>query len=133
MEISNPKEFQQFFNLEGQILNEGPIPDDETNEELVPNNILPTKFSSDLFHSTQEICEKPGCVETAADFLLRMDRNVDPCDNFYDFVCKKWSHDTVIPDDKTEVSNFGSAVEEIYKKARILVEGKHKENSNTFL
>lgn len=36
----------------------------------------------------------------AAEVLKSMNRNVDPCDNFYEFVCGNFLKETNIPDDK---------------------------------
>lgn len=43
-------------------------------------------------------------IVLASEMLKGMNRNVDPCDNFYEFVCGNFIKETVIPDDK--VSTF---------------------------
>ncbi|XP_057672734.1 endothelin-converting enzyme 1 isoform X2 [Diorhabda carinulata] len=36
-------------------------------------------------------CRTDECLRTAANYLWSMDQTVDPCDNFYQFVCGRWS------------------------------------------
>lgn len=43
-------------------------------------------------------------IVLASEMLKGMNRNVDPCDNFYEFVCGNFIKETVIPDDKVSTS-----------------------------
>lgn len=36
---------------------------------------------------TRQICESSDCIHQAASVLSRMDTNVNPCENFYEFAC----------------------------------------------
>ena len=47
-----------------------------------------------------------GCITTAAEILDKLNENVDPCDDFYQFACGGYIASTVIPDDHTKVSSF---------------------------
>lgn len=43
-------------------------------------------------------------IVLASEMLKGMNRNVDPCDNFYEFVCGNFIKETVIPDDKVSIN-----------------------------
>ena len=47
------------------------------------------------------LCLSESCVLNAADLLKQMDRNVDPCQDFYKFACGGFIADTVLPEHKT--------------------------------
>ena len=49
------------------------------------------------------VCLSEGCVVAAGDLLTQMDRNVDPCQDFYNFACGGYIANTVLPQDKTEI------------------------------
>lgn len=38
--------------------------------------------------------------------LNYMDETIDPCDDFYEFACGKYVHETTIPEDKSSKSSF---------------------------
>lgn len=46
------------------------------------------------------------CIKNAASLLASIDRNVNPCDDFYEFSCGNWIKTHPIPDDRATVSNF---------------------------
>ena len=47
------------------------------------------------------LCLSESCVLTAAKLLKQMDRNVEPCQDFYRFACGGFVADTVLPEDRT--------------------------------
>jgi predicted metalloendopeptidase len=47
-----------------------------------------------------------GCIKAAADILDKLNTNVDPCDDFYQFACGNFIENTVIPDDRSRSSMF---------------------------
>lgn len=51
-----------------------------------------------------------------------MDETVDPCDNFYQFSCGRFVADTIIPDDKTQMTTFGMLNDKLDEQVRRLVE-----------
>ncbi|XP_021947553.1 neprilysin-2 isoform X2 [Folsomia candida] len=68
------------------------------------------------------ICNTKGCVRTAAAIIQNMDEEVDPCDNFYEFACGGFVKNTIIPDDKTQMTTFGILNDKLDEQVRILVE-----------
>uniref|UniRef100_A0A665X4X1 Phosphate regulating endopeptidase homolog, X-linked n=1 Tax=Echeneis naucrates TaxID=173247 RepID=A0A665X4X1_ECHNA len=52
--------------------------------------------------STQEeFCLTPECIEAAGSLLSKMDRSVDPCEDFYSFSCGGWLKENPIPEDSS--------------------------------
>lgn len=51
-----------------------------------------------------------------------MDRNVEPCDDFYKFTCGGFLDSTVIPDDKTSVNTFSIIADALLEQLRTSIE-----------
>ncbi|XP_074839475.1 phosphate-regulating neutral endopeptidase PHEX [Carettochelys insculpta] len=56
------------------------------------------------FRPKQQYCLTSECVEAAASILSKINRSVDPCENFFRFACDGWTSNNPIPEDS---SNFG--------------------------
>ncbi|XP_077592710.1 phosphate-regulating neutral endopeptidase PHEX [Stigmatopora nigra] len=49
----------------------------------------------------QEFCLTPECIEAAGAILRKMDKSVDPCEDFYTFSCGGWLENNPIPEDSS--------------------------------
>lgn len=64
----------------------------------------------------------------ASRLLKNMDREVEPCDDFYDFACGGFLKSTIIPDDKTTVNTFTGISDELQNQLRTSIEEKSPPN-----
>ncbi|XP_029037106.2 endothelin-converting enzyme homolog [Osmia bicornis bicornis] len=66
----------------------------------------------------RQLCETEKCVRIAASLKESMDTSVDPCDDFYKYVCGKWPDEHPIPDNSLTNSWFEERRERVYRKIR---------------
>ena len=67
---------------------------------------LQNRIIDDQEVDDREYCLTPECVKSAGSLLNSMDLNVDPCDDFYNFVCGSWI-DTAILEEASRHSVMG--------------------------
>ncbi|CAF0727802.1 unnamed protein product [Adineta steineri] len=53
-----------------------------------------------------ELCVTPYCVKAANYLIESIDETVEPCEDFYQFVCGTWIKNNRIPDDSNVVNTF---------------------------
>jgi len=77
---------------------------------------------SDNPSDTSDICLTRECILASATLFKNMNTSVDPCQDFNQFACGNFIHDQVIPDDRGRLSAFTPASEELYKRAKNMME-----------
>ncbi|CAG5129964.1 unnamed protein product, partial [Candidula unifasciata] len=55
-----------------------------------------------------EVCITPECVAAAVLIMRKMNRTTDPCVDFHEFACGRFSRETVIPKGRFQVTTFTS-------------------------
>lgn len=61
-----------------------------------------------------------------------MDQAVDPCEDFYSFVCGKFQENTVIPDNQTSVTRFSMLRDQVNEQIRTILEESLREGEPKF-
>lgn len=83
-------------------------------------------ISTDSIPATEEdghkICVTNGCVKAAAAVLANIDDSAEPCDDFYQFACGKFTKDAQMDDDKTSRTTYNAVNDMLVKKVRWLLE-----------
>ena len=51
-------------------------------------------------------CMTQECVKESAYILNKMETNIDPCTDFYQYACGKWEKNTPIPPSKSKYGSF---------------------------
>jgi hypothetical protein len=73
-----------------------------------------------LYHkktSIYSLCLTPSCIEISHAFSSGMNQSVDPCDDFYEFVCGRWIRTNIIP----KGYSSWSTIRELAEKGLILL------------
>ncbi|XP_015110388.2 neprilysin-2-like [Diachasma alloeum] len=73
-------------------------------------------------NSTDDFCRTSTCLHAAAEVLKKMDRDVEPCDDFYRFACGGFLKNTSIPNDRDQVDTFSVIRDKVQEQLRISVE-----------
>lgn len=67
--------------------------------------------SSSWANKTEQECSNIGCVHASATLFARINNDVKPCEDFYDFACGTFLSNTFTADEKPEV-NTGSLMQD---------------------
>lgn len=62
------------------------------------------------------------CEERAKLVLQSLDDNVDPCDDFYGYVCNNWMRSNPVPDDRARFSSFDSLRIKLQQRLKDILE-----------
>lgn len=92
------------------------------------NNVISNNDKGSKSNGYENLCLTPGCVHSASNMLDQMDKNVEPCDDFYSFACGNFVKETIIPDEKVSVNTFSIIGDKLQEQLRTLVTDPILEN-----
>lgn len=70
----------------------------------------------------KEYCTKASCVHAAAVVLEKLNTEVDPCEDFYDYACGNFASDLGVPDEKTTIDTLSFVKERVLEYILTLVD-----------
>ncbi|KAH7638002.1 neprilysin 2-like protein [Dermatophagoides farinae] len=74
-------------------------------------------------HSQQDnVCLSHTCVREAAKIIRSLDETVEPCEDFYQFVCGQWLESTIIPEHKPLENKFDELHDILNRQVRDILE-----------
>ncbi|XP_076804428.1 membrane metallo-endopeptidase-like 1 isoform X1 [Clavelina lepadiformis] len=88
----------------------------------VVTTLPPPKSTTTAGETQSEICESPACVTAASRILNAMNRDADPCNDFFEYACGTWNVDHIIPDDQSSVSTFNTLRDDVSKVLKTVLE-----------
>ena len=89
------------------------------------NAVSTANISSELDHdNSTDICYSQACKEAAKLITFNMKKSVNPCEDFYDFVCGNYPDNHPISDDKQKIGAFGFLGQSIRERVSKVIEGK---------
>ncbi|OUM64690.1 hypothetical protein PIROE2DRAFT_42288, partial [Piromyces sp. E2] len=75
-------------------------------------------------------CLTPECYEASKNILTKMDITVNPCEDFYQFVCGTYMRETEIPSNKSRIDAFDETSEKNIEILHNILEGEYPVNNN---
>ncbi|KAI1283102.1 Membrane metallo-endopeptidase-like 1 [Halotydeus destructor] len=80
----------------------------------------------------EDICLSQECIQASSQLMANMDVSIDPCDDFYQYSCGRWSSRHPIPEDKSNFDTFGVMKDELKDKlSQLLTEAMDDSKDST--
>uniref|UniRef100_A0A336KCR9 CSON013010 protein n=1 Tax=Culicoides sonorensis TaxID=179676 RepID=A0A336KCR9_CULSO len=77
-----------------------------------------------------ELCTSTECVHSASKMLSRMNLEIDPCDDFYEFACGTFLEETHVPSEKSNVDIFSTINDKLQQQIQVLLSEPIDENKD---
>lgn len=81
-----------------------------------------TTSCADLIDGVQKYCTTASCVHAAAAVLDKLNAEVDPCDDFYEYACGNFAEELGVPDEKTTIDTLNFISERVLEYILTLVD-----------
>lgn len=53
-----------------------------------------------------KVCHSAACVRSAANIIEKLDTDIDPCEDFYDYACGSFFENVITPDEESTVDSL---------------------------
>ncbi|XP_014091152.2 neprilysin-2 isoform X1 [Bactrocera oleae] len=81
------------------------------NEVFMPPQKLPK----------DDVCLSAECIHTSSAVLSKMKPEIEPCDDFYQFVCGTYIEENLIPDDKDSLNTFSLISDKLHEQLKEII------------
>ncbi|KAI8647014.1 hypothetical protein BD408DRAFT_409052 [Parasitella parasitica] len=85
-------------------------------EDDDPASRMPSPKTPKNHTKDQSYCLDYSCIITAAHILQDVDRELDPCDDFYAYTCSKWVQSHLIPDVRSRIDAYTMTTDAIHHR-----------------
>ncbi|XP_011304098.1 neprilysin-11-like isoform X2 [Fopius arisanus] len=73
-------------------------------------------------NESASVCTTPACVHAASMILKNMDKEVEPCDDFYRFACGEFLKNSVVLDNEIEIGTFFDMDNRVRQQLKKIIE-----------
>ncbi|XP_034115605.1 neprilysin-2-like [Drosophila albomicans] len=80
-------------------------------------------------HNEYSVCNTKECRDTASVVLSKINPQINPCDNFYEFSCGTYFDKVIIPDDKTNIDTFTDIVDKVQEQLKNIITAEPPEST----
>uniref|UniRef100_A0A8R1DX97 Endothelin-converting enzyme 1 n=1 Tax=Caenorhabditis japonica TaxID=281687 RepID=A0A8R1DX97_CAEJA len=81
------------------------------------------------FGGENATCLTPDCIRLAANYLNNMNRDANPCEDFYEFACGKYASRRVIAEHEKKVTVLSEMKKELDRHLRDILEKSSRDNA----
>ncbi|PAV77556.1 hypothetical protein WR25_07172 [Diploscapter pachys] len=80
--------------------------------------------------SEDGLCLTQECVRLAANYLNNMNKNVNPCEDFYEFACGRYSVHKVVPEHEKKVAVLNEMRRDLDRQLKDILETSDRESAS---
>ncbi|PAV56797.1 hypothetical protein WR25_05053 [Diploscapter pachys] len=80
--------------------------------------------------SEDGLCLTQECVRLAANYLNNMNKNVNPCEDFYEFACGRYSVHKVVPEHEKKVAVLNEMRRDLDRQLKDILESSDRESAS---
>ncbi|XP_034115606.1 neprilysin-2-like [Drosophila albomicans] len=80
-------------------------------------------------HNEHSVCNTKECRDTASVVLSKINPQINPCDNFYEFTCGTYIDKMIIPEDKTNINTFTDIVDKVQEQLKNIITAEPPEST----